>query len=129
MNREIIDFKDLKIGDKYLLTLKAETFADLSTEPIYHITTFKEVLSSGYVFYPISEQSPICINNFNDWIIHEYVEIKQEPKTEEVKPSIEVVISGVDTLLDITDKPSILNLSLYGIISEGGTITIRKAKE
>jgi hypothetical protein len=55
-------------------------------------------------------------------------------KIKQAKPAIEMLtiemlISGVDTLLDITDEPSILNLSLYGIISEGGTITIRKAKE
>ena len=63
-------------------------------------------------------------------------EIKQD------KPLIELCISGVDHLFSIPlgttlDKPddqtenekSTLNLSLYDIISEGGTITIRKAKE
>ena len=83
-------------------------------------------------------------DNFQYWNITEYEEsiVEDKSKPKEGKQLIEMFISGVDHLFNIPfgttlDKPDdqtenekfILNLSLYGIISEGGAITIRKAKE
>lgn len=115
MNREISRLDDLKLGKKYKLT----TFPREYMVVLEAVGTGKKYLEYKFKDVQTSEIVVLTRVNFAYYTVYEI----------EYKPAIEMLISGVDSLLDITDEPSILNLSLYGIISVGGTITIRKAKE
>ena len=147
MNKEIKDLKDLKIGKKYKLTSTVTNPWVLNgTEYTTKLIDVHKDL--GYRFNPIEYEYNIDIKpeHFIQWRVEETEsstedKSKYTPKAKEDKPLIEMIISGVDHLFSIPlgttlDKPddqtedekAILNLSLYGIISEGGTITIRRAK-
>lgn len=130
MNKEIVDFKDLKVGKKYILTsTKANSWVPNGTE---YMTIFRSVdVLECYKFAVVDCHYNIDIKpeDAPNWYIRAASSEAVVECAKEDKPAIEMLISGVDSLLDITDEPSILNLSLYGIISVGGTITIRKAKE
>lgn len=142
MNKEIKDFKDLKVGNKYLVGHLMNYRNPKCTEAFFSHTHKSAVDDRPvYVFVYIStgDKFKIHESQFKDCYIFNLEEVEDKSKPKEDKPLIEMRISGVDHLFNIPfnnifdklddqteNEKSFLNLSLYDIISEGGTVTISK---